>query len=114
MTMKMPMAMQTSVRRLWGELAMPASTGIDSLRDDRSGQRGYAARSMGADVFRQAFEAGDVDAIMADLAPSFLLYHAARAEPAPASAPIHLIFTVARETMGDDFRFTEYAQGDGL
>jgi hypothetical protein len=69
---------------------------------------------MGAELFRRAFEAGDIDAVMEDLAEGFAFYHAAASEPTTDRAPMHRIFAVARETMGDDFRFTEHLQGDGL
>ncbi|HEY1277635.1 MAG TPA: hypothetical protein VGF25_22200 [Thermoleophilaceae bacterium] len=69
---------------------------------------------MGAETFRRCFEAGDIEAVMADLAPGFTLYHAARSEPASAPAPIDRILEAARTTLGPDFRFTEHARGDGL
>lgn len=69
---------------------------------------------MGAQVFRESFQAGDIDRLIADLAPRFAFYHTALPEPTTDPELLKQILVVARETIGDDFLFTEHAQGDGL
>ena len=69
---------------------------------------------MGAQTFRESFEAGDIDRLIADLAPEFAFYHTALAEPTTDPELLKAVLVVARETLGDDFRFTEHAKGDGL
>jgi hypothetical protein len=68
---------------------------------------------MGAELFRGRYEAGDIDAVMADLAPGFVFYHAGRSDPTTDLDEARRIFVAAHETMAD-FRFTEHARGDGL
>lgn len=69
---------------------------------------------MGAEVFRQSFQSGDIDALIADLAPGFSFYHAGLPEPTGDAELLKGLLVVARQAIGDDFQFTEHATGDGL
>lgn len=69
---------------------------------------------MGAEIFRESFEAGDIDRLIADLAPEFAFYHTALADPTTDRDLLRRILVTARKTIGEDFRFTEHVAGDGL
>jgi hypothetical protein len=69
---------------------------------------------VGAELFRESFQAGDIDRLIADLAPDFAFYHTALPEPTTDAELLRKLLKVARETIGEDFRFTEHATGDGL
>jgi hypothetical protein len=71
-------------------------------------------RVLGVEVFRAGFQSGDIEAIIADLAPDFAFFHTGLAEPTTDVERLRLVLELARETIGEDFRFTEHMQGDGL
>jgi hypothetical protein len=62
---------------------------------------------MGADEFRANFEAGDIDAVLADFAPDHVTYHAGQAEPTSDPGFLRKLWPAARAVLGDEFHFTD-------
>jgi hypothetical protein len=62
---------------------------------------------MGAAEFRRDFESGDIDAVLADFAPGFQLFHAGQAVPSSDPGVLGMTLQAVRELFGDGFRFSD-------
>jgi hypothetical protein len=67
---------------------------------------------MGAAEFRTNFESGDIDAVMADLAPDFAMYHPGYAEPSDNPEWVKVAFRLMREVFGEAFHFDRHLRED--
>ena len=61
---------------------------------------------MGAELFRREFEAGNVEAVLADFAEDIVVYHLGSIEPSTSRAYHDVLFPALRELFGEDFRFS--------
>jgi hypothetical protein len=69
---------------------------------------------VGAAEFKANFEAGDIDAVIADLAPDFGFLHAFSADAATGAERVRGMLTKARATFGDSFHFIDHARGEHM
>ena len=65
------------------------------------------SRRMGAADFRQNFEAGNIEAVLADFAPDIAVYHAGQPDPSSSPAFHEVMFPALRAVLGPEFRFTD-------
>jgi hypothetical protein len=62
---------------------------------------------MGAAAFRENFEAGNIEAVLADFAPDIAVYHAGQSEPSSSHAFHKVMFPALRVVLGPDFHFSD-------
>jgi hypothetical protein len=62
---------------------------------------------MGAEDFRRNFQTGDIDALVADFAPGFRVFHAGQEDSTTDPDFSRIMFRAIRALFGDQFQFSD-------